>query len=292
MKRQGRLLLGLIMAAIFCVIVAGSLTLSFWEGGSLASLLASPTAALNYNTPTVSPTPVAPTLEPTLMQLPTLTPTYTPPPNCPPPPGALAVEVRLGDTLESLAATYGIAVQDLMQANCMLVTTLQPGMIVYIPQPATTAVVVSWPTATPYVCGVPWGWVPYTVRPGDTLSSLSRAYGVTVFDLQKANCLGTTTLIYTGQVLYVPNVPTVTPYPTAILWTATPVWTVTPIYPSATFIYPTPTEAATFTPAPTATFIYPTPTEAIPPSATPAPTDVPPPPTATPEFLYPTPTYP
>jgi LysM repeat protein len=112
----------------------------------------------------------------------------------------------------------------------------------------------------PTSCGRPPGWVQYVVRSGDTLSSISEAYGITIAQLQSANCLSTTK-IYTGQILWVPNVPTATPKPTD-----------EPTDP------PTFTPTLTHTPLPTDT-----PTNTPPPTDTPLPTDTPPPPTDTPE---------
>jgi uncharacterized protein len=115
------------------------------------------------------------------------------------------------------------------------------------------------PAPTQVVCGAPpASWVRYTVRSGDTLYGLSLTYGVSMAQIQTANCLQTTTLI-TGQVLYVPNVPTRTLVPTLPPADATPT--------------PESTLEASATPQPepaTAT------SEPIPP------TDLPPPPSPTP----------
>jgi LysM repeat protein len=68
-------------------------------------------------------------------------------------------------------------------------------------------------------CGPPAGYVKkYVVQRGDTLSSIARLYGITYTTLQRANCMGSSTTIYAGQVLWVPNIPprypTVAPLPT------------------------------------------------------------------------------
>lgn len=66
------------------------------------------------------------------------------------------------------------------------------------------------PTATPMpvealipTCTPPAGWVLYTVRRGDTLTSLAMRSGVTAVTLMQANCL-VTSAIYVGQRLYLP----------------------------------------------------------------------------------------
>jgi LysM repeat protein len=57
----------------------------------------------------------------------------------------------------------------------------------------------------------PAGWVPYTVRPGDTLVALAYRYRINVSLLMQANCLANQVL-YAGQVIFVPSV-VVTPTP-------------------------------------------------------------------------------
>ncbi|MFC1936731.1 type II CAAX prenyl endopeptidase Rce1 family protein [Chloroflexota bacterium] len=120
------------------------------------------------------------------------------------------------------------------------------------------------PTSTN--CSTPPGWVPYTVASGDSLFSLSRAFGVTVLDLQNGNCMGSSTLLVAGKSIYVPNVPTITPVPSST-------WTASALPPTATNTSaptdtPTITPTATDTPIPTNTF---TPTNTSTPTQTPTP---------------------
>jgi LysM repeat protein len=63
-------------------------------------------------------------------------------------------------------------------------------------------------------CGPPSSWVLYTIRRGDTLTRIGQAYGVSVGQLQSANCLGNSTSIQAGKLLYVPNVAPHPPFPT------------------------------------------------------------------------------
>ena len=53
-------------------------------------------------------------------------------------------------------------------------------------------------------CIAPNGWVPYTVRSGETLAIIGSAYNMTVDQLAAANCLTNPDLIYEGQVIAVP----------------------------------------------------------------------------------------
>ncbi len=209
----------------------------------------------------------------------TLPPSPTP---CRPPEGWQAITIAPGDTLESLAARYHVSPEALRTGNCLLGSALSPGSLLYVPPlPTATAVVVH--------CGPPSYWVVHIVQPGENLFRLSLAYGVSVAELQQANCLNST-LIYTGQRIYVPPVaatntpfdwtPSATPTATA---TCTATATLTPTStPTATV--PTATSTATSapptdTPSPTATEATVTPS----PTATTAPTDTPTPePTATP----------
>ncbi len=110
----------------------------------------------------------------------------------------------------------------------------------------------SVPVATTF-CGAPAGWVLYTVKQGDTLSSLSRVLGVSIAQLQSANCMGSSTQLYTGSSMYVPFYP-------PVVKTAIPTNTATSVPPTKT---PVP---ATKTTAPTDT--------AIPETSTPVPTEV------------------
>ncbi|KAA3663652.1 MAG: LysM peptidoglycan-binding domain-containing protein [Chloroflexi bacterium] len=61
--------------------------------------------------------------------------------------------------------------------------------------------------------GPPSDWVKYTVQLGDTLFQLSRDLGVSIPQLQEANCLSGS-IIVAGNLLYVPEIP---PSPTAIV---------------------------------------------------------------------------
>ncbi len=56
-------------------------------------------------------------------------------------------------------------------------------------------------------CIAPFGWRPYVVQTGDTLTSIARATGSNLLDLQVANCLDRTVTIVAGDVVYVPRLP-------------------------------------------------------------------------------------
>jgi LysM repeat protein len=70
------------------------------------------------------------------------------------------------------------------------------------------------PSSSSAACTPPTGWITYTVRSGDNLFKISKAFGSTVPELQAANCMGSSTTIITGSQVWVPNVATITPTPT------------------------------------------------------------------------------
>jgi LysM repeat protein len=95
-------------------------------------------------------------------------------------------------------------------------------MIIYLPP---------LPTRTPISCGSHRGWLIYYVQKGDTLYRLSQAFGVTVAELQRANCI-TGTLIRVGEPLFVPPGTVLFPTPTfdPSLWVPIPSDTPTDIF--------------------------------------------------------------
>jgi LysM repeat protein len=117
------------------------------------------------------------------------------------------------------------------------------------PTPTFSNQVASTGTSASFECGPPDGWVIYVVKAEDTLAKIAGAYGVSVADLQRANCLGNSTALFTGMNIFVPNTPTRTP-------TATTTGTVT-LLPTATSttvaISPTATCTPIVQPSPTPT---------------------------------------
>jgi LysM repeat protein len=247
----GALFLGLALL----VLVGGMLVLIFVQSNQFSAPVLAPTV---QPTQTVAPaTVIVPIVTDVFVpEIPTveIVP-FTPiPAVCPPPEGWIAINILEGDSLSSLSARYGVTVAQLQQRNCLTsdVALLPPGTIFYVPAGATR---------TPQACGAPFGWIRYTVQPGDTLFHLSWLYNTTIAELQRANCLGTSQLIRAGEVLFVPNVATrtVTATVTATM-TASATNTETPA-PSATdteTAIPSntpeaPTIAPSNTPAPSAT---------------------------------------
>jgi len=233
-----------------------------------------PTLTL-YPTALPSPTPTgAPA--PTVM----VTPTPRSPlvSQCLTPAGWVPYFVQPGETLISLAARTGSSAYLLMQGNCLGVTEVQTGDLLYLPLG-----MVRTPTPRPYLCGPPSGWVLTFVQHGNTLFSLARFYGTTIEAIRIANCLAGY-MIYAGQGLYLPPVMVMTPTP----FPPPPTWTPTMLPPELTPTYPPDEATPTPTPMPPEPTLTATPTP-LEPTATPTLT---PTPTATPEepTLTPTPT--
>ena len=246
---------GTVTALLSLIIILGGINLALAEGGMLLGMVQTPAPNLTFS-PFESPddqnlaiTPSVVSLTQTSRQANPEEPPATPF-TCPPPDGWLPIIIEPGDTLESLALAYNSTVTELSQANCLITTRIIPGSFIYIPVPSPLGT--QTPSASPTACTPPQGWIPYLVRSGDTLFSLSRAYGISISNLQSANCMDTTSRLIAGQQLYVPDIPTRTPLTTR---TATSTFTVTPLPPTplppATETKGTSTPASTSTPTPT-----------------------------------------
>jgi LysM repeat protein len=297
---------GVLAALLTSGIVLGGFFLALSEQGQpgseqpVAGVISSPTAENTPAPPSPTPVVVQTSLpEPTLPSTPTIVTTPSPI-SCPPPAGWNPVAVNPGDTLTGLAAMYATSVQALAEGNCLITQNLPSGSLLYVPPPATPTPPESspspipanpaQPSATP--CRPPHNWTRYTVQRGDTLYRISQLFRTTVYQLRAANCMGSSSFIQAGQILWVPNVPmstsvplptavpTVPPLPTDLPPTDTPTQP-PPTEPPPTELPPTETPVSTPLPEPTDT---PVPTPDIPPTATPEPTLTPPPeePTPTP----------
>ncbi len=306
---------GIAAALTTSLLVLGAIVLAITEGMVL------PPAEPIQDTPTLDPLepPRVVFTTPTQIRRLPLVPVATQPAasTCPMPPGWETYTVRIGDNLIDLAAARQTTVEQLTGANCLDVTGLRPNSILYLPPAPTPTATPLIPTAsrtplpTPTPCGPPVGWVRYLVRPGDSLSIIARLYGTTWPVLQKANCMGTNSMIFPGNSIYVPNITprytaTSRPLPSATAikpsatrtFTARPTFTFTPSFiatsptrtftPTITSIPPTSTFTPSSTSIPPTFTLTPTPTS-IPPTSTltPSPTSIPPTPTPTPTSIPP-----
>lgn len=204
---------GVIIAIFSVILVVGGIFLSLAENlpaGATPTLIP-PTFPLSFPTPTATIVTVLPGETMTETVLPSETASALPtaiaaqPTSCTPPSGWIRVTTSTGETVYSLAQRYKTSAESLSTANCLTAVEVPAGFALYVPPV---------PTVTVIPCGPPAGWVRnYIVRPGDTLFRIALSYNITYPQLQRANCMGSSTIIYTGQRLWVPNIPTRTPVP-------------------------------------------------------------------------------
>ncbi|RPJ25580.1 MAG: LysM peptidoglycan-binding domain-containing protein [Chloroflexi bacterium] len=240
---------GVIIAIISVVLVLGGIFLSLAENlpAPATPTQIPPTLPLSFPTPTATQAPAlqTATATETASPSPTATQPFASPASvtCTPPTGWVRILSGTGDTVYSLAQRYKTSAENLSAANCLTSFDLPVGYVLYVPPV---------PTVTIVPCGPPAGWVKtHIVQRGDNLYRIALSYGLSYPQLQRANCMGGSTTIYTGQRLWVPNIPTRTPVPGVTIIPDFPTETSSP---TATNI-PTglPTSTATATQPPTAT---------------------------------------
>lgn len=123
-------------------------------------------------------------------------------------------KVRPGDTLYSIAWRFGSTVWAIARANGLSNPSLIfAGQVLFIPGRVPAPA----PPAPPAPIVYP-GQVIHIVRWGETLSSISRLYGVSIWAIAQANGIANPSQIYAGQRLIIPArtpiaQPTVYPLP-------------------------------------------------------------------------------
>jgi LysM repeat protein len=286
MKNLRNLLIGLFTSVISIFIVIGGVSLALAEGITPTLIPTQPRPASLVSTAASSVTQTDNQIFPIFTSAPptaSVTPTITISTTCPPPKGWQPYTIQIGDTLNDLANRSAISPNKLSQVNCLLIDTLLPDTILYLPpapKPTATRTHAPLPSSTSLsiTCGPPVGWVRYIVEPSDTLFKLSLSVGANVTQLQNANCLGNSELIMSGETLYVPFLPAFSPsstptlQPTAIKNTRTPTkvpthtpsFTKTPLNTSVPLNTTAPSPVPTDIPAPSLV-----PTDVTPPTAEP-----------------------
>ncbi len=244
---------GLIIAIVSLILVVGGISLSLSETAAPEQPTPTPLppiVATSIELPSLTPiTPDTNTIEAPTLAAATIAPSATQaaPVVCNPPAGWIQIVVGANDTLYAIAERYKTTTDILNASNCLNNTIPPVGSLLYVPPV---------PTVTVIPCGPPSGWIKaYMVKPGDNLFRISLLYRTTVAQLQRANCMGNSTTIYAGQLLWVPNVPTSTPGVTNIpsFNTSTPTHTPTATDVPTNTPTPSPTSAPTDTSVPTAT---------------------------------------
>lgn len=246
---------GVIIAIISVVLVLGGIFLSLAETlpSQATPTQIPPTLPLSFPTPTFTQTLALQTETSTETAIAspssTITQQIAAPTSCTPPFGWIRILTSSSDTVYSLAQRYKTTAESLSAMNCLTSFDLPAGSALYVPPV---------PTVTVIPCGPPAGWVKtHIVQPGDNLYRIALSYGLTYPQLQRANCMGGSITIYTGQRLWVPNIPTRTPVPGV---------TIVPDFPTETPSATNTTSPATSTntatePPPTATSTITIPTE-------------------------------
>lgn len=125
------------------------------------------------------------------------------------PAGGRQYEVKAGDNLTKIAFAFKVTSADIMAANQLKEgALLRPGQILAIPESKAPAKpVADAPKTTPKATDIPpTKTTPglYTVKNGDTLTSIARRFGLTTTELSKANKISDPKKLQLGQVLKVP----------------------------------------------------------------------------------------
>ncbi len=122
--------------------------------------------------------------------------------SAPQPPAATATTytVQSGDTLSVIARRHGVSLSSVIQANNMTTEQahrLNIGQVLTIPTGASAPTAAATPVATPppAAAPAPTAALPpvttagtyYTVRQGDTLSTIARRYNTTIAKIMQAN---------------------------------------------------------------------------------------------------------
>lgn len=123
---------------------------------------------------------------------------------------AASYTIVRGDTLSSIASRHHVSTQALLSANGLgWSSIIYPGQKLAIPgssAPATSKpVAAAAPAPKPSTSAST-----YTIRTGDTLSSIAKAHSTTVDKLLAANHLSWTSTIYAGKKLTIPGTARVT----------------------------------------------------------------------------------
>ncbi len=193
------IVLGLL--ALFLSIGAGLVFFALQETGRVVDPTATPTVTVTV-TSTTTPTPETP--------IPTDTPMPTPTP--------LSYLVKANETCLGIAASFEVSVNSIVLLNNLSADcTVFEGQELLIPQPTGTPTPLPTSTlsaaeATDEACEK----ADYTVQEGDTLSTISQAYGVPMAAIREYNGL-TSETVFQGLTLTIPlceQFPTPGPSPT------------------------------------------------------------------------------
>jgi LysM repeat protein len=113
--------------------------------------------------------------------------------------------VQPGDTLESVAAEFGVDPEAILRASWVTnPPLLTPGDVIIIPDPGQTPEEAALEAAE-NVGHSPWTVAAYSVQAGDSIESIAAVYGVDPEDLLAINGLTWSDMIYPGDRLVIPG---------------------------------------------------------------------------------------
>ena len=125
-----------------------------------------------------------------------------------------SIEVRSGDTLYGLSRRHGVSVNELMRANGLTSSNLQPGQRLVLPsgsrapaqQQRQPGYEPSHVAAVAPASQAPSDWnETYTVQPGDSLYAIARRNGISLADLERYNGIQDSRRVMPGTVLRLPG---------------------------------------------------------------------------------------
>jgi murein DD-endopeptidase MepM/ murein hydrolase activator NlpD len=120
---------------------------------------------------------------------------------------AITHVVQPGETLRSIAESYGTTVESLAALNNITdVNTIYVGQVLNITPPVETAVPTPTDAPQPDTISAPVsGTMLYTVQAGETLFRIATRFGISVNELATANNITDPSLIFAGQQLIIPG---------------------------------------------------------------------------------------
>ena len=113
--------------------------------------------------------------------------------------------VRQGDTVSGIAKRHGVSTQSVLAANGLgWSSVIRPGQVLAITGTVAAAPAPATPPPAP-APSAPVAGGSYTVKGGDTISSIASRHGVSVNAVLSANKLGWSSIIYPGQSIAIPR---------------------------------------------------------------------------------------
>jgi LysM repeat protein len=120
--------------------------------------------------------------------------------------------IQRGDTISKVAARFGVTTQAVLTANGLgWSSIIYGGQTITIPAGGSaplaiqTVAAVTPVAVAPAAPPAPVASTSYTIRSGDTISSISKSRGVAVSAILAANGLSASSMIYAGRTLVIPG---------------------------------------------------------------------------------------